>query len=187
MNIKLAKTKLEMERIFQFRYKIYIEELGKNHLANNKNHTYKKLKDDLDEDSFLFYKENKNNQITGTMRIRLIDQSDIEYKQYQINRIDIKGKVATVSRLMVAQNLRAKFTGTQFAFKAYEFGLKNGVQFCYIEIEEKLKYMYEKLGFKCIRTVDVNGAGSRLQYCLELNNVAHLKKIKSPFINLLKH
>src|SRR5215213_5818622 len=65
--IKIAEDDETKQRIYKFRYQIYIEEMGKPY--RNADHQKKVLIDSLDENSTLLYAEQGSGEIIGTVRI----------------------------------------------------------------------------------------------------------------------
>ncbi len=185
MEIDLAQTKAERDRIYRFRYQVYIKELGKNYLADKQSHVQVMLKDELDADAFHFYLNNRNKDVIGTMRIRFIDSEDVEFKHFRLHDQYEHCKLATVGRLMVARSNRAMMVGSQFTLKAFEFGLQNGIDFCFIEVEQRLSPLYERLGFKKISSTENSSGEMRIHFCLDLNDTKYLKTINSPFLRAL--
>ena len=65
-DIKVAKSDKDRERIFRFRYDVYVTEMGKS--PTEADHQKKIIRDELDNDAHLLYAEDEG-QIVGTVRL----------------------------------------------------------------------------------------------------------------------
>jgi hypothetical protein len=64
--VRVAKTDAERRAIYEFRYQVYIEEMGKPY--SHANHVQKQVSDQLDDHATLLYSE-RAGRIVGTVRI----------------------------------------------------------------------------------------------------------------------
>jgi hypothetical protein len=65
-SVRVAQTEDEKRAIYEFRYQIYIEEMGKPN--SHADHASKQLRDELDDQATLLY-ASRNGELTGTLRI----------------------------------------------------------------------------------------------------------------------
>ena len=74
LKVSLAEKDDLKELIYELRYNIYIEELGKQ--SQSIDHKRCWIKDDLDLKAELYALQDENNKLIGTMRINQIDRLD---------------------------------------------------------------------------------------------------------------
>jgi len=179
--IKRAITPAEKARVYQFRYKIYIEELNKRFL--NYCDSSCQLYDALDEEADNFYYEH-NGEIVGVLRCSISKINERLKAKFGVNNIDNNILLAQLDRFMVHKDFRKTNLSIFFINWIYKFGLKNNVQVALLEAEESLVGLYQRLGFKAYRTVDLDANKSikRIQMYLHLNNQKYLMENKSIFL-----
>ena len=105
--IRPALNALELEKIFQFRYAIYVEEMGR--IQHDASHVLKQISDKLDHGGTNIAAFS-GDDVVGVVRVNFPARSCIGgYEDlYQLNKLgaDHPQKTAIVTRLMIAPHLR---------------------------------------------------------------------------------
>src|SRR6185369_5792109 len=127
--IWVADDEQTRRAIYRFRYKIYIEEMGKPY--RNADHVNELLTDDLDQNATLLYAE-LNGQIVGTLRVSWgLDPAVIAAfsKPFGLEMFEAFSPTdfSFCSRLMVAPRLRRSALAANLSTAAYREGRRRGV------------------------------------------------------------
>ena len=91
LKVQVATTPEEKREVYQFRYRVYIEEMKKS--LRYANHTEKVLKDQLDETAMLLYIKFEN-EIVATVRKNLLDSSSLPEHLSRVFAIDRSTKAS---------------------------------------------------------------------------------------------
>jgi predicted GNAT family N-acyltransferase len=183
--IKIAESDEIKRRIYRFRYRIYIEEMGKPY--QNADHQNKLLTDSLDQKCTLLYAE-KNNKIIGTVRINWgADQETMNYfdnSDFALDRFRSfpDSRFSLNSRLMLSADFRNTLLGKNLAEASYRLGRERQIFFNFISCKPTLVSFFVRLGFRTYRNefVDVN-AGRQVPLVLLLEDENYLRETRSPF------
>ena len=149
-SIRVARTDDEKRAIYEFRYRIYIEEMGKPY--SHADHTLKQLKDELDDQATLLY-STRNGEITGTLRINWGEDVSA-FKAFAescalANFRDFPAdSLSFCSRLMVHQARRSSAVAAALSTAAYLRGRSRSTQFNFIHCAPRLSNFFERLGFQ---------------------------------------
>jgi hypothetical protein len=190
VSITVAESPDEKEAIWRFRYAIYVEEMGKLHLASA-DHGRRWIHDSLDESGRL-YAARAGGELVATLRINRADESplpDSIRKAYGIEhfrRFPAKA-LSFSSRLMVAPGLRGSAALHHLLSRAYADGLEAGVLFDFCHCAPALVELYEHLGYRAYTDNFLDpDVGYRVPMVLVLRDAAFLESIHSPFWRRLK-
>lgn len=186
MKIVIANTEKDKRKIFEFRFKIYIEELDKTFLLNKSNS--KLLFDDLDDKAVNVFAE-IDNKIVACLRCK-VQKMD----QRLCNKFgDFGGSItsdtvfAQIDRFMVSPKYRGTNVALQMMVWIYKYGLENRVDIALVEVEKALVKLYEGCGFIPFRKSHVSGKSDekRTQLSLKLRDRNNLKSSNSFFLQVL--
>jgi len=140
--IRIAETDEERRAIFAFRYRVYIEEMGKPY--KNADHENKLLTDELDDCATLLYVET-DNEIIGTVRINWGCEEKV---MSFYNNLDLalpyfshfpSNLFSFNSRLMTSLAYRNTLLPKNLAEESYRLGRENGVYFNFISCKPILR------------------------------------------------
>lgn len=185
--ILIARTPLERELIYRFRYRIYIEEMQKYHLPAD--HNNKRLLDEADVYMVLYY-ATVNGELAGTVRSQrgtegAFMKEDIAF--YGIDEFENffdHNMIAVVDRLIVDQRFRKSTLAHELMLQTYIDGWQSGTRMCFITCDDQLLPMYLRYGFRTYCKPAVLSSGDRRhKLILFLCDKAHLRKVRSPFLN----
>jgi len=188
-SIKIASSKEDKEAIFRFRYKVYMEELNKRHIAAD--HDHKMLFDEADKYTILYYAAN-GNDVIGTVRSQRGTEGMFLANDKIFFGIDVFDahidccEMAIVDRLIVDQEYRHGSLAHELMLATYLGGLEVGTRICFITCDEKLLQMYQRYGFRVYATpVFLSSGEKRYRMVLMLCDRNHLQKVRSPFLRHL--
>lgn len=190
-----AVTPEEKERLYRFRYDIYVEELGKSGVAAA-DHSSRLLVDEYDDMARQFYVET-GDQITACLRTLMTGSREGDHAipevlgaTYHVEPfLDFspKARISFSSRLMVSAGQRGSAALHLMLSQAYEVALDQGVMFDFCHCAPALVELYEHLGY---RRYAPNFAdpevGYRVPLVLLLRDADHLRAIRSPFWRKLR-
>jgi hypothetical protein len=187
--IKIASSQQEKEAIYRFRYKVYMEELNKLHIAAD--HANKMMFDEADEYTILYYVCDENDVIATVRLKRGIEDlfTEEENNLFSLSKfrsiLDHK-KLCITDRLIVDALFRRSRLTNEMMVRTYLGGLEGGVKLCFITSDEKLLPMYFRYGFRNYDEPIVLAPGEkRYKLILFLCDKDHLQKVKSPFLPYL--
>jgi len=189
IQIGIAETDAEKEKIFRLRYEIYIEELKRK--PNLANHRSKQLVDEIDHWAILLYAK-VGTEYIGTMRVNigLIDDFPSDLANVLLmNRFRDFCKssghplVAFSSKLMVSQQYRNSAALHLLSAKGYELYCNHHVQFNFGGCNFYLLRLYEQIGCRRFgRNFEDPGYGLLHPFILLVDDLDHLKAVRSPFL-----
>lgn len=190
--IAIAQTEEEKARIFEFRYRVYVEELGKNKLSSA-NHLARQITDKLDDTGLLFYATEGHGALLATLRVNLGKDAPPTAEQFKIyglhrflEKFPIKD-LSFTSRLMVTRDKRGSHTLAQLLGFAYEYSIRQGARLDFCHCQPSLVQVYQHLGYRRYKENFVDpDMGYRVPMVLLGQDIEHLKLIRSPFLRVLR-
>ena len=187
-DIKLNFTKQELNEVYKLRYTVYVEELG--YHKPNACHKSKILKSSLDRTGNLF-EIFKNNEAIGTVLSNYVKHSDLGYypELYKMNELvnsSYYGSSISTS-LIVRKDFRSKSIAFRLALSTYIQGLKDNIQFNFIDCTQDMVSFFVRLGYQVYqKNVHHPVFGLGVVLVLELQNIAHFEQCNSPFAKYYK-
>lgn len=183
--IREAITEQERQRIFRFRYAIYVEEMGKP--MPGADHEQRLLQDELDARSTQLYVE-RTDEIAGAVRITWgrdgLPPAYVGWYGLDRFRVFPPAAISFTGRMMVAGKHRNGPLAASLAREAYRRGLEHGVAFDFIHTTPPLIPLFERLGHRRYHGDFIDpDLGPRTPMVLVLEDLEHLEKTKSPFIS----
>jgi predicted GNAT family N-acyltransferase len=189
--VLLATTPAERQRIYQFRYHVYVEEMGKN--PRYANHADRILVDELDATATLLYLT-IDGKIAATLRRNSLQNSVLPPALQRALAIDRftpafpNRALSFSSRFMVAPEYRSSSVAGAIVIEAYRLAREQGIQFDFSHASPWLVPFYENMGFRryADNFVDAD-AGLQIPLVLLLEDIPHLKAVHSPMYRLARH
>jgi len=188
--IALARSPEDRQRVYRFRYAIYVDEMGKRDLSYA-DHDDKTLIDDLDESATLFYVE-RGGELVATLRRNRFgdggppqacrDVYDLEaFAEFSPPALSLS------SRLMIAREMRGSPTLPKLLVTAYEHAITEGVLFDFCSCSPGLVDLYEHLGYRRYKDNVIDpDAGYRVPMVLVVHDEDHLSDVRSPLLRRLR-
>lgn len=185
--VRQVSDPTELERVYRFRYRIYVEEMGRPQAYAD--HLKKRIEDTLDRTGYVFAAFEKS-EVVGTVRTNFVRDNNIgEYDRlYALDSVpgDVKPFASLTTRLMVAPRYRARLLAVQLACAVYSFGLREGIHVDFIDCNQHLVPFFSRLGYLPFRT-DVNHPEYGRVHVMQLNllDFGAFKRLRSPFRRIL--
>ncbi|MBD2546047.1 GNAT family N-acetyltransferase [Planktothricoides raciborskii] len=186
IEIRLAQTPEEKEQVFKLRYQIYVKEMG--YQQQYANHKSQIIEEPLDESGNIFVAF-QDNKVVGTVRNNYARQSDLGYyvslfKMSEATRQSHLIDVSVCTKFMVIKNLRR--TGIGFSLMQFHYNqlLLDQIKFDFIDCEPHMIPFFQKLGYQTIDMINHPEYGSGMAMILDVFNLKHLQRVKSPFMRL---
>lgn len=186
--VMLATTPQEKERIYQFRYRVYVEEMRKQ--PREANHSQKTLTDAFDDTAMLFY-ITQGEEIIATLRRNFLDSSPLSES---LDRGLVISRFASAfpfsalslsSRLMVAPAWRNLAMIGAIVLEAYREARIRGIQFDFLHAAPWLVPFYENLGYRRYTNHFLDPeVGLQIPQVLVLEDSQHLQAVRSPFARI---
>lgn len=185
--IRLASSDEDLERLYRFRYSIYVEEM--NRVQHDADHERKWIRDVLDENAYNLLAI-RNGELVGTIRINLTRDGPIPYytEFYQIyEQPDVTiDNASIVTRLMISSRFRKGGLALRLIMEAYSFGIYRGIRFNFIDCNDHLVKFFEAFGYRNYIGVAVHKEYGEVQpMILDLHDEKYLMQIRSPYFPLL--
>ena len=184
MIINTCANAQEKEQIFKLRYKVYIEELGKNHIhCDNLN---KIITDEYDEGSKYFFAKN-DDQVCGALRVILFNETYLKklcetynLSSVFINEANIKS-FAFVDRFVMEKEFRKGIVGFKIMKELYIYSMNNGICYSFITAEKALLHNYYQFGYRVYGHFYTSTNEKRYLMVFFQKDFDYLVSINSPF------
>lgn len=152
--VYVAESEEEREAVFQFRYSVYAEELGRK--LGNADHGRRRLHDSEDDKPYttLLYTTGEDGSLSGTIRLRCWDPGEVPEKDwdaFSMERFDGIADLTTAEagRLMITPDNRGKLGLVSLGCALYELCAGElGVDVGFINCATGLVRHYRLLGFR---------------------------------------
>ncbi len=168
--------------LFHFRYKIYVEELGRRQTYAN--HDLRTIEDSLDSTGHQGIAIEKN-KIIGTVRLNLLREGGVGFYHhfYELDRLPQNEQMtaSVCTRYMVAQQHRKTRVPLELLKLIYLFGIENGSTACYMDTNEPFIPMYLKFGYEALFEKEHPDYGHVTVMRLRVLDLDNLRSVRSPF------
>jgi predicted GNAT family N-acyltransferase len=184
-SIQVAHSDSEREKIYEFRYRIYIEEMGKPYA--HADHERKILTDELDDGAMLLY-ATRNREVIGTVRINWgISHYALDFfrQMFDLEKFSAfpSPTLSFCSRLMVERSARSSSLAARLSTAAFVAGRERGIQFNFIHCVPQLAPLFQRMGFRHYKdSFHDPEVGTQIPLVLLLDDLDHLKRVRSPFV-----
>ncbi|MCP5141147.1 MAG: GNAT family N-acetyltransferase [Chromatiales bacterium] len=183
-DIRIAVSDAEKERIYRFRYAVYVEEMGKK--PGYADHAGKRLYDPLDDDATLLYAD-VDGELVATVRLNLAGDDGFDAYWNTIYHVDRWAAfpprcLSMTSRLMVAPAWRGSTVLAALLAHIFRWARERGVRFDFCNCSPSLVEFYEQLGYR--RYADGfmdEDAGYHVPLVFMTEDVEHMRAVRSPF------
>jgi GNAT superfamily N-acetyltransferase len=186
--IQMASDPELLGDIYRFRYRIYVEEMGR--IQYHADHHRKRIVDSLDDSGYNLVAL-KNAEIVGVVRVnfsrdRTIDFYDEFYGMASVGA-DHPQYTSTSTRLMVAPEYRGTTLAVRLSVACYKLALDNEIRWNFIDCNDHLVPFFAGLGYLPHRgRVNHPEYGFVNSMILPLGNIGHLNAVKSPFAKVFQ-
>ena len=189
-DIKFASSDEDRERIFRFRYDVYVTEMGKS--PAEADHQKKIIRDELDEDAHLLYAEDEGH-IIGTVRLNYRTKKKFPDAWEQIYAIEkfapsFGDHISMTSRMMVAKDYRGSSVPAALVGAVYSTGREMGSKFDFCNCAPSLLEFYEQIGFRRFTDgfMDEDN-GYHVPLVMLVRDTQHLRHVRSPLYRVARN
>ena len=184
LTIRQAESKEDRDRVFRFRYEIYVKEIGKT--MPGADHARLMLRDECDERATHLMALD-NGELVGSLRI-IWGSSELpmnyrewyglgDFAEFPATALSFTG------RLMVLAGMRNSLAASALAGEAFRLGCERGVKFDFIHTTPPLLRFFERFGHRRYRADFVDPhLGPRIPMVLALEDREHLDNCRSPLL-----
>lgn len=190
MIIKRVETEEELDRIAEFRYKIFVEEQGKK--FSFADHKGRQLKDSLDNDAIILMGIH-DKMIVGTLRFNvgckdsIFDVDDIRFKKFQNDYSISKfnnwpvNSLAYTSRMAVIPSRRASNFTINLMIECYKIQKEMNILFNFLFCDSTHEELFGKIGFLKYKDEFTDfDLGIQVPLVGLIEDIDYLHDIKSP-------
>lgn len=186
--IRVATSPEDRERLFQFRYRIYVEEMHRT--QKHADPVRRRIEEPLDASAHLFLAE-ADGQVIGTARANYVRDTDLGYYRELLGFDSIPdselSRASITTKLMVSPEHRSGTLATRLALAVFNYGRALGIRYDFIDCNPHLEAFFERLGYvRYIPKVHHPEFGSVQPMRLDSEDRAHLERIGSPFLRSLR-
>lgn len=188
LTIRPAETQEDRQKVFNFRYSIYVKEL--NVPQKYADHEQQTIVEPLDRHAKImaaFVDE----KVVGTVRANTGRDSDLAYypeiygmKDFACSAYPDRTSITT--KFMVAPEYRNTMLAYRLAAAIYRLGLKDNILYNFIDCKAEHASFYQMLGYRLyrdqIRHPEIGNEAMPL--VLSLTDLSYLKEVHSPFIKV---
>ncbi|MGE5700970.1 MAG: GNAT family N-acyltransferase [Clostridia bacterium] len=189
-----AQTEAEKEAIYQLRYQVYIEELGKE--FDRIDHENKRLVDALDGvgKTILFYAK-KEDEIIGTVRLNIGTADQFPQKYRDVYKLDFFQQyqpeqpiLAVGSRMFISAPYRKGKLYVKLIWALITELLEQRIPFLFLNSSPEISHLYTGLGAIFIREEGFtdDGVGYQMPMLWMPGNIEHLQESRSVLYPLVK-
>ncbi len=185
IQIKIAATKGEKEKIYRFRYNVYVEEMGK--FISQADDSNKILYDDMDDWGINLY-ATVDSQLAGILRLNIGKAQDFppplnklfSFEKFQALDAD-KPLISISARLMIDKEYRGSEVLFHLGIEAYRIAREKKNSYNFMLCAPELVGLYEQLGYRrYTRNYMDNETGYRIPMVIILDDFEYFNNIRSP-------
>lgn len=186
--IRLASSASELDQLYAFRYRIYVEEMHRK--QKYADHVHARIRDPLDDQGKNLIAWDSKDEVVGTVRTNFSRDGDLSgYDEFysMVSAGEAHPKSTSIcTRLMTSPEHRLTPLAIRLSVAVYELGLAEGITHNFIDCNAHLVSFFTRLGF-------VRHISEKLHYeygevqpmRLTLRDRAHLDSVSSPFVSPL--
>ncbi|MGQ0696962.1 MAG: N-acyl amino acid synthase FeeM domain-containing protein [Panacagrimonas sp.] len=187
VRVAIAQTAEELEAIYRFRYRVYVEEM--NRVQHDADHAARRIRDALD-DTAINLAAWQGDEVVGLFRVNLSGRGALDYYEafYEMAQAgaDHPARTSIATRVMVAKPLRQSDVSIRLCVAAFEVGLHHNIRWCFMDCNAYLVRFFTALGFVEYASPKVHKEyGEVRRMRLDLENHEHLRRLRSPFCGAL--
>lgn len=189
ITIRKAESAAERQRVFRFRYEIYVEEMQRPQTYAD--HDTCTIEEPFDATGHIFFAEDETGRVVGTVRTNFGRDTDFGYYR-ELYGMSCLGRhtpeQASIStKFMIAPHLRKGTLAVRLASYGVEFNLKHGILFDFIDCNPHLEATFRRLGYVRYRgRVQHPEYGDVLPLVLPLTDLEHLESVGSPWARICR-
>ena len=191
IHIAIAETEDEKRAVYRFRYRIYVEEMGK--YRSVADHAQRMFYEPVDAQSRIIY-ATENGEVVATARTTWGGDAPLPQRmieQYQLAPFLTEVPETAISvgeRGMVVPRLRGTDLFLRLIGESLRFANEHRIQLCFGDCEPHLLNLYLGLGQRTYSKRNVNSAeaGYLIPIVFVPEDVVYLRRINSPLLEYVR-
>lgn len=181
--VRMATSDADRERIFQFRYAIYIDEMRRTQRYADPDR--RRIEEPFDATAHLVIAEHEG-EVVGTVRANFGGETDLGYygELFRMSEVGAAypSRVSLTTKFMVAPAFRSGTLAVRIAACIFDFGCGRGIQHDFLDCNAHLEEFFGRLGYvKHMPKVVHPEYGLVQPMRLDLADEEHLRRVGSPF------
>jgi len=181
--IRVAAGDGEREQLYSFRYRVYVEEMGR--VQKYADHEARSIHDPLDLTGHNLIAL-EGTRIVGCIRINFAENGGLDYYRRLLEMDSLvpgyPQQVSLCTRLMVAPEMRGSALALRLCTASYDYGWRHGIRWNFIDCNDHLVEFFQRLGYLWTHRAVHEEYGDVNAMCLDLQDRVHLENCKSPFL-----
>jgi hypothetical protein len=193
LQVRIAKEPWEKKEIYKLRYQVYVEEMGKplRSIFNKR----KEIFDAMDDRSILIYVQ-AGKEIAATVRLTIAPPEDFPselaevFQMYKFKALTapLNSYLGLATKLAAKPHYRSSPAFYLMLIELYRLLRSQRASFCFGGCNPAIVPLYERLGFRRFTANFTDpGYGLLVPFVLILEDVEHMKAIKSPMYRLARN
>jgi len=185
LSYKLFSAAACPPEVFQFRYQVYVEELHRPQAYAD--HERRTIRDPLDDHAYhsVVYDDA---EVIGCVRLNLMRDGGLwrYFDFYEVSKLPPAEQLTSCicTRNMVRADFRKTGVSVRMLKAIYKFGMESGMTTCFMDVNEPLRQLFEKFGYKFQFKKEHPEYGLVSVYRLDVLDLEFLKQVRSPFAPL---
>jgi len=180
--IRSATSQADRERIYRFRYQVYVEEMRR--LQKYADHTTRRIEEPFDLTGHLLIAES-GPDVVGTLRTNRASLTSLGYYIDLFQLLSLgpawPDHVTLTTKLMVAPSHRSGRLAIRLAREMYRYGSERGVRVDIIDCNAHLRGFFTRLGYRPYMGTAIHPEyGEVLPMRLDVEDIAYLRSLQSP-------
>jgi hypothetical protein len=183
LTIRKAETAEDRQRVFRFRYEIYVEEMRRP--QRHADHQARTIEEPFDATGHIFLAEDETGRVAGTVRANFGRDTDFGY-YHELYGMDCVGRsfpehVSITTKLMVRPELRSGTLAFRIGSECYRHNLRAGILFDFIDCNPYMEGHFQRLGYRRYRDrIQHPEYGDVLPLVLPMTDLEHLESVGAP-------
>jgi hypothetical protein len=184
--IRVAQTAQEKEEVYRFRYRVYVEEMGR--VQEYADHLNKRIEEPLDQTGRILMACDDTG-VVGTLRHNVGSHAGFG-KYDDLYNVQAFGdfrplRLSITTKLMVAPSFRRSTLPLRLAVQCFKGATSTASLFGIIDCNPPLVGFFERLGYRRVfANIDHPEYGNVVPMILVMYDLEHLRACDSPFVNL---
>lgn len=181
--LKVATSDAELEALYAFRYRIYVEEMARP--QKYADHTTRRIRDPVDNCGHNIVAWDAEGQISGCVRVNLARDGALDYYSglLGLKAVGAEHPAATsvCTRLMILPKYRGSTLATRLSCASFDFGLDRGIVWNFLDCNDHLVGFFARMGYERTHSAVHEEYGRVNVMRLNIRDYAHLKATGSIF------
>lgn len=182
IEVRLAHSVGELAALYQFRYQIYVEEMGRP--QKYADHGQRLICDPLDETAYNVLALDCG-KIVGCVRVNLARDGALEYYnnilKMDIDRDLYPEHVSLCTRLMIDKSYRKSNLAVRLSLECFDIGLQQGSATNFIDCNDHWVGFFKRLGYKQLHQAHHEEYGLVNAMSFDLTDLNNILGAQSPY------